>query len=83
MDFQLLSWVLVIMSIIGNFFVVKKNVVGQWIWAVSNLGWIIYDLYIANYSQASLFAIYFAMCVWGIITWSKAFSFQKNQVSSN
>lgn len=68
---ELLSWTFVALSLIGNYFVIKKNVVGQWLWAMSNLGWIYYDLSIQAYSQAFLFAIYFGMCVWGIIAWSR------------
>ena len=71
MNGEMLSWVLVALSLAGNVFVIKKNVVGQWMWAVSNLGWIIFDLSIGTYSQAFLFAVYFGMCVWGIISWSK------------
>ena len=57
MSFETLSWVLVAMSLIGNVFVNKKNVLGQWVWAASNVGWISYDLYIGAYSQATLFSI--------------------------
>ena len=71
MSFETLSWILVVLSLAGNIFVVKKNVIGQWMWATSNLGWISYDLYIGAYSQAFLFVVYFGMCVWGIIAWSK------------
>jgi hypothetical protein len=71
MSVESLSWVLVFLSLLGNVFVIKKNVVGQWMWAVSNLGWIGFDIYMEAYSQAFLFAVYFGMCVWGIIAWSK------------
>jgi nicotinamide riboside transporter PnuC len=71
MSFELLSWVLVFLSLAGNIFVVKKNVIGQWLWAISNVGWVCYDLYIGANSQAFLFAVYFGLCVWGIIEWSK------------
>lgn len=71
MPWESLSWLLVAMSLIGNIFVVKKNVFGQWLWGASNLGWISYDIYIEAYSQAVLFAFYFGFCVWGIIEWSK------------
>jgi hypothetical protein len=50
---------------------VKKNVIGQWLWAIANVGWISYDLYMGAYSQAFLFTVYLGMCVWGIIEWSK------------
>lgn len=71
MTLEQLSWVLVVLSLTGNIFVIKKNVLGQWLWACSNLGWIAFDLYLGAYSQAFLFAVYFGMCVWGIIAWSR------------
>ena len=65
-----LSWIFVSLSLIGNYYVIKKNVIGQWIWAFSNLGWIVFDLSIQAYSQAFLFTVYFVLCIWGIISWS-------------
>jgi hypothetical protein len=72
MSFETLSWILVALSLAGNIFVVKKNVLGQYLWALSNIGWISYDVWIGANSQAFLFAVYLGMCVWGIIAWSKA-----------
>lgn len=71
MTFDQLSWLFVFLSLLGNVFVIKKNVIGQWLWAASNLGWIAYDLWIGAHSQAFLFVVYFGMCVWGIIAWTK------------
>jgi len=71
MSFETLSWVLVVLSLIGNVFVIKKNVAGQWLWAFSNVGWVTYDLYIGAYSQAFLFAVYLGLCVWGIVSWTR------------
>ena len=71
MPVEKLSWVLVFLSLLGNIFVIRKNVVGQWLWAVSNLGRIAFDLWIGATSQAFLFLIYFLMCVWGIYVWTK------------
>lgn len=71
MQWEQLSWILVGLSLLGNVFVIKKNVAGQWLWALSNLGWIAFDLYIGAYSQAFLFFVYFGMCVWGIVEWSR------------
>jgi hypothetical protein len=72
MSWDQLSWILVILSLTGNVFVIKKNVTGQWLWAISNAGWIVFDLSIGAYSQAFLFLIYLGMCIWGIIAWSKS-----------
>lgn len=77
MSFDQLSWVLVFLSLAGNVFVIKKNVIGQWLWAVSNVGWVTYDLYIEAYSQAFLFSVYLLLCIWGIIAWTK--EAKKNQ----
>lgn len=71
MELQHLSWILVILSLAGNVFVIKKNVLGQWLWAISNLGWIAFDISLGAYSQAVLFVVYLGMCIWGIIAWTK------------
>jgi len=71
MSWEQLSWILVFLSLAGNVFVIKKNVVGQWLWATSNIGWVIFDVSIGAYSQACLFMVYTGMCIWGIIAWSK------------
>lgn len=71
MSFETFSWVLVVLSLAGNIFVIKKNVIGQWLWAISNVGWISFDFYIGAYSQAFLFTVYLGLCVWGIIAWTK------------
>lgn len=71
MSFEAFSWILVALSLTGNVFVIKKNVVGQWLWAISNVGWIAYDVSIGAYSQAFLFSVYLALCIWGIFAWSQ------------
>ncbi|CRX38228.1 hypothetical protein [Estrella lausannensis] len=71
MTFDDLSWLLVAVSLLGNVYVIKKNVIGQWLWAFGNLGWIFFDVYKEAYSQAFLFAVYLGMCIWGIIAWTK------------
>lgn len=71
MTFEQFSWVFVLLSLAGNVFVIKKNVLGQWLWALANVGWISFDLYIEAYSQAFLFTIYLFLCAWGIYEWSK------------
>lgn len=69
MNWETVSWCLVAISLSGNIFIIKKNVIGQWMWAVANTGWVFYNLSIGAYAQAFLFAVYLGMCVWGIIAW--------------
>jgi nicotinamide riboside transporter PnuC len=66
-----LCWILVAIALAGNVLVIKKSVMGQWFWTVSNTGFVIYDLAIHNYSQAFLFFIYLGMSIWGITLWTK------------
>lgn len=71
MDWKDLTWILVVMSLMGNVFVNKKNVIGQWMWMFANIGWMVYDIYMETYSQACLFGVYFFMTVWGVYAWTK------------
>ncbi|MCS5709367.1 nicotinamide mononucleotide transporter family protein [Candidatus Berkiella cookevillensis] len=71
MNWEVLSWGLVVISLAGNIFIIKKSVIGQWLWALSNIGWIAYNLTLNAYAQAFLFLVYLGMCIWGILAWSK------------
>ena len=71
MNWEILSWALVATSLIGNVFVIKKQVAGQWLWAIANIGWVSYNLNIGAYAQAFLFSVYFGLCIWGIYMWSR------------
>lgn len=71
MNWEVIAWCLVALSLIGNVFVVKKNVLGQWLWVISNIGWVTYNITIGANAQAFLFAVYMGLCVWGIIAWTK------------
>lgn len=71
MSWETLSWCLVVTSLVGNVFVIKKNVVGQWLWAIANVGWVAYNIYLNAPAQAFLFSVYTGLCIWGIIAWSK------------
>lgn len=66
------SWLFVILSLAGNVFVIKKNVIGQWLWSISNVGWIAFDLSIQAYSQAFLFSVFLCISIWGIYSWTKS-----------
>lgn len=71
MSWETISWILVAISLVGNVFVIKKNVIGQWMWAASNIGLICYNLHVGATAQVFLFSAYLLMCLWGILAWSK------------
>lgn len=62
-----LTWILVALSILGNVFVIyDRKTMGYVIWLVANAGWIVYNIYIAEYSQMSLFIVYSFLAMLGI-----------------
>lgn len=66
---DVVAWIIAGASIIGTWLNVKKNRVCFWIWLFTNGFWCIYDLAIGAYAQASIFAVYFALSIKGLIEW--------------
>ena len=63
-----LTWILVVLSILGNVFVIyDRKTTGYVVWLVANSGWIVYNIYIAEYSQMSLFIVYSFLSTLGIL----------------
>ena len=67
---EILGWVLVGLSILGNVFVIYKNVMGYYLWTVANTGWIIYHITLGLYPGTGLFGVYLGLGIWGIIKWN-------------
>jgi nicotinamide riboside transporter PnuC len=64
-------WVVTGLSILGTVLNIKKVKWCFWIWLFTNLSWCIYDMVIKNYAQATLFAVYTGLAIYGIVEWSK------------
>ena len=71
MSWSSLTWLITLASLTGAFFNARKSIVGFYIWIVANLSWVVYDLWINEYSQAVLFLAYTGITIYGIITWRK------------
>lgn len=65
----------VLLSLIGNILVIKKNWIGYVLWLITNSAWILYNIYLHVYSQAILFTVYNILALYGIYVWR----FQKKQ----
>lgn len=62
-----LTWILVVLSILGNVFVIyDRKTMGYMTWLVANIGWITYNVYIKEFSQMSLFLVYTLLSILGI-----------------
>lgn len=64
-------WVVTAICLFGNALNVKKRVSGFYVWIVSNLCWLAYDLLTGLYSRALLDIVQTGFCVWGIIEWKR------------
>lgn len=72
-----LTWILVGIAILGKVFVIKKNVIGFYLWGISNVGWVAYNFYVGIYSQGVLYLVFFIFSIWGVIHWSKDHKIEK------
>jgi nicotinamide riboside transporter PnuC len=66
-----LLWIATAASITGVILNIYKKKECFIIWAATNLTWCLRNLYIKEYPQASLFAIYFLLAIWGLVKWVK------------
>ena len=66
-----ISFLLAVISLIGNYFVNKQKIVGFYIWIAANILWAILFYYTKIYGSAILMLIYIVFCVHGILSWKK------------
>ena len=64
-----LLWLCVIISLSGNFFIIKKNILGFYLWLVADLFLMWYNFYIQETAQGVLYIIYTIFCIYGIFKW--------------
>ena len=65
------TWAITIISLTGTILNVKKNSLCFWLWAVGNIAWLSYDLWLGLYSRAALDVVQLAFAIWGIIAWKQ------------
>lgn len=66
----MLTWLLVIIALIGTVLNVRHDRRGFVLWAISNLGLAIVNARSSEWAQASLWMIYVVLAVWGWLAWS-------------
>jgi len=65
----MLEWTLTALSIIGTLYNLQKRVAGWVIWTISNAGWIISFSMKGMVAEATLFAVYLGLSIYGIYKW--------------
>ena len=69
--FQILSYIAMILSVIGSYYVNRKKVTGMWLWLFSNTIWFSLAIYRKDYAQLIMFLIYFYFSIEGVMKWRK------------
>lgn len=72
MAFEIFSWAMVAVSLVGTVMNIRGNAGCWYVWAVGNVGWIAVGLGSQVYSLAALQGIYLLMNIWGVNSWAKA-----------
>ena len=65
------TWIVTIMCLVGTVLNVKKIKWCFYIWAVANVLWFAYDIYVKLYSRAVLDFVQLCFAIWGAIEWSR------------
>lgn len=69
---DIISIVATSLSLLGNYLVIYKNVLGFPIWILSNILWIVVNfLGTPNISQIFMFLVYIATSIYGWYKWIK------------
>ena len=66
-----MTWLLTIVSLIGNYLNCRKVRVCFVIWLICNVGWLVYDIANAIYARAILDIVQSAFCVYGYYEWGE------------
>jgi hypothetical protein len=67
----ILTWIITLISIIGTVFNSFQKRVGFYLWLISNVFWICYNIKEGIYAQAALFSFNSIMCIVGLIKWKE------------
>ena len=64
-------WIVFVITIMGVVLNIKQN---KWcfvLWAGTNFVWMIVDYQAGIFPQAAKYAVFFALAIWGLISWAK------------
>lgn len=64
-----MRWMFVLMVLIGDYLVVKKNRIGFLIWIIVDGYFSLSNLFEMDYIQSSIFGMYVIMGIYGLYSW--------------
>jgi nicotinamide riboside transporter PnuC len=66
-----MNWIATALSLLGNWFVIKKKVHGFWIWLVANVLWALLAWKSDDPAQLLMWFVYGVLNIKGILEWRK------------
>lgn len=69
MNWEILAWACTAAAVLGAFLNAAKRIEGFYVWAPTNALWILYFTAHEQWASATLFAVYFVICIQGILIW--------------
>lgn len=67
--FKDITWIVALISLLGNIFNIYKNVWCFYIWSLSEILWLILDIKNCMYGRAFLDLTQLIFALWGIYRW--------------
>ena len=71
--FEVITWTLTVLSIVGVILNAQRKVCGFYVWMVTNAAWAAVALYKGVPAQAALFIVYFILCFYGVWKWKRGY----------
>lgn len=68
---NMFSWIATIIALAGTILNCKKIKWCFWLWTLTNVMWLIYDIKNGTYSRAVLDFVQLVLAIYGIKEWSK------------
>ena len=76
-SFQIATYVLTAMCLLGTFLNCRRRIFCFHIWLVANIGWLLIDLYLGLYGRAVLDLVQFFFAIYGIYQWKNHYYIDK------
>jgi len=73
--FEILTWILAAINIVGNILNAWKKIVCWYLWIFADAAWVGIFLYRKEYAEAVMFSAFFISCFYGIRRWRQKTKF--------
>jgi len=72
MNWLILSYILMVISIFGLFLNARKNILCWPIWLISSVLWVVYFIHLQEHASIIMWIVYTGFNIYGWFAWKKA-----------